>query len=220
MLRALGTSSQAPERFGADVLLTTKSYGAVGIQRKEVNDLIASIHDGRLQKELQQMKTLGLGVLLVEGTLRWTEDGQLLSSSPWTVSQHLGVMWSVQSRGFWIASTDHLRATCNYISTFTRWLAKSQTSSLNKRPGATSVWGSVNSRDWALHLLQSFQGIGYDLATAIYDHFGRLPLTWTVNELDLQQVPGIGPKRAQNLIDALVPSSLSKLLSSSTTEVS
>jgi Holliday junction resolvasome RuvABC DNA-binding subunit len=62
----------------------------------------------------------------------------------------------------------------------------------------------VDSRDWALHLLQGFEGIGPDLAAAIFDHFEGVPFRWNVEGAKgLMEVPGIGKGRAEKLWGAL-----------------
>lgn len=203
LLKELGKVSSAPEKLGADVLFTSPIFGSVGVQRKEITDLIASVADGRLERELGQMKSLGLAVLVIEGRLNWTVDGSLMSTSSWTLAQHRGLLWSVQSRGYWIGSTDGLTDTCSYISSFATWATKSRHNSLSTRPKAKGQWGFATNRDWALHLLQSFNGIGVEVAGRIYDHFGGVPIAWTVDERDLQQIPGIGATKADRLIASL-----------------
>jgi ERCC4-type nuclease len=175
----------------------------VGVQRKEINDLIASVHDGRLQRELMQMKALGLGVLVIEGRLQWASGGALLTNSSWTITQHRGLTWSVQSRGYWIATTESLADTCDWLSMFTKWTAKPRHSSLTNRPKPKSAWGFATDRDWGIHLLQSFTGIGPEVAARIYDNYGGVPLTWTTDAMELQQIPGIGATKAERLVSAL-----------------
>lgn len=205
-LRALGTVSSTPERVGADFLIHSPSLGAVGVQRKELNDLIASAYDGRLVKEIAQMKVLGLGVLLIEGRVQWTDDGLVLGNySRWSRSQHLGTMWSVQLSGYWIAQTQSMAETSAWLSTFTKWTSKERHAGLRNRPGPSvhSVWGKADNRDWGIHLLQSFPGVGSDTAAKIYDHYGGVPLQWLVSAMELQEVPGVGKGRASSMIAAL-----------------
>jgi len=59
-LKALGTVSLVPEDYGSDFLWASPVFGLVGVQRKEASDFVASVMDGRLDKELAQMKQLGL----------------------------------------------------------------------------------------------------------------------------------------------------------------
>jgi ERCC4-type nuclease len=205
ILRTLGKTSLVPEQYGVDFMFPSTEFGLVGIQRKELSDFVASVKDGRLAKEIGQMKRLGLAMLVLEGKPRWTNDGLLTSiSTQWRMSQHLGTLWSVQLSGCWLATTTSVQETSTLISAFTRWTAKPRHIALESRPGPTSdEWGKVGNREWALHLLQGFRGIGPVQAAAIYDHFGGLPFLWSVGVIDLMEVAGIGEKRAEGLIGAL-----------------
>jgi ERCC4-type nuclease len=205
ILRALGKTSLVPEQYGADFMFPSTEFGLVGIQRKELSDFVASVKDGRLAKEIGQMKRLGLAMLVLEGKPHWTNDGLLTSTSTqWRMNQHLGTLWSVQLSGCWLATTTSVQETSTLISAFTRWTAKPRHIALESRPGPTSdEWGKVGNREWALHLLQGFRGIGPVQAAALYDHFGGLPFVWSVGIVDLMEVPGIGEKRAEGLIGAL-----------------
>ena len=66
------------------------------------------------------------------------------------------------------------------------------------RPKPQTVWGNRNDRDFGIHLIQSFDGIGPGVAGAIFDKFG-VPLKWTINLDDLESVPGVGKKRAAKM---------------------
>lgn len=206
-LAKLGKVSSVPERYGADFLLNSADLGSVGVQRKEVNDLIASVRDGRLAREVAMMKALGQGVFVIEGELRWTSDGVLLSRQEWTRAQHYGVLWSLSLDGYWIFSTASMEETFFFLSTFTRWLKvpSSKHRSTRTRPGpiGKATWGKADNRDWGVHILQGFDGIGYDLACRIWDKFNGLPLRWDVSAEELSTVAGIGKIRAERLIAAL-----------------
>jgi ERCC4-type nuclease len=206
LLRALGKTSLVPESYGCDFLFTSTEFGLVGIQRKELSDFVASVKDGRLSKELGQMKRLGLSLLVLEGRASWTNDGfATWTPTQWTMSQHLGTMWSVQLSGCWIASSLTVTETSTLISAFTRWTAKPRHIALESRPSpAKDEWGKAGNREWAMHLLQGFKGVGPVQAAAIYDHFGSsVPLMWTTTIFDLMDVPGIGQKRAEALWESL-----------------
>lgn len=220
-LRALGKTSSTPERFGADFLFPSVSFGAIGVQRKEVNDLVASVHDGRLQKELVQMRGLGLGVVVIEGRVKWTDDGFAMmngqwtgragtrtgktqqATRDWTYAAHQSTMWSIQSAGYWIANVADRGECILWLSHFERWAAKERHSILGNRPKAKGAWGKADNREWGVHLLQSFQGVGRGVAEKVYDHFGGVPMQWTVGVEGLMDVEGIGKVRAREMIGAL-----------------
>ena len=202
-LRALGRTSAIPERYGCDFLLLTKHLGQVGVQRKELSDLVASVYDGRLAKELDQMQALGQAILLLEGKPQWTVDGSLISRGQWTKAQHRGTLWSIHSRGLWIDTVASQAESIEYLSLLTRWCQKDRHHQLRSRPKAKSVWGTVGDRDWGIHLLQSFPGVGYETAASIFDKCGGVPLAWTVKPSELEGVDGLGKKRVGKLVELL-----------------
>ena len=210
-LRRLGKTSLVPEQYGADFLFASTEFGLVGVQRKELSDFVASVQDGRLAKELGMMKRLGLALLVLEGRATWTNDGLATwTRTQWRATQHLGTLWSVQLSGCWVTTSTTAQETSTLISAFMRWTAKPRHIALESRAGPTSdEWGKVGNREWAIHLLQGFRGIGPTNAGAIYDHFGTVPLMWTVGLLDLVEVAGIGSQKAEGLLNALGDSSTS-----------
>ena len=194
-----------PEQYGVDFLWGSPVFGLVGVQRKELSDFVASVMDGRLNKELGQMKQLGLSMMVLEGKVSWTNDGYAMwTRTRWSISQHLGKLWSAQLNGCWIASSHEAIETSTLIYAFMRWTAKQRHTGSESRTGPDSdEWGKVGNREWAIHLLQGFRGIGPRQAAAIYDHFGTVPLRWDVGVFDLMEVDGIGEKRADGMIAAL-----------------
>lgn len=197
-LQSLGTYSPLPESMGVDFLIPCP-IGMVGVQRKEIHDLIASRSDGRLARELAQMKQLDVGILLVEGRLKWTGDGQLSSSrTNWTRQQHLGLLFSIQCGGVWVNSSESLGETREYLLQLKSWMMKDKHRGVNTRPKPTTLWGSRNDKDWGIHVLQSFDGIGPGVAGNLFDAYG-LPIRWTISREELEKVPGIGKKRAEKM---------------------
>lgn len=205
-LKSLGTVNMMPERFGVDYLWP--AHGAwAGVQRKEVSDLLASATDGRLAKELSQMEPLIHRWVVIEGTVRFTGEGELMMGrargKPWSRDQWEGMVASIQQRGCWLASSSDVRDTGRVIGILQRWSRKEKHTSLTGRPGPVSLWGRPGSRDWAIHLLQGFEGIGPELATRIIDTFGGVPMQWTVDEAALRGIEGLGPKKVKKLMEAL-----------------
>lgn len=208
-IRALGRIHSLPEKRGVDVLFAAGGRW-VGVQRKETRDLVASVRDGRLHREVQQMTTclacgaLGIAVLVVEGRFAWTVDGEWVEPGwRWTRRQHRGLLWSVRSRGIWVESTTGCEDTADLCRDLEGWARKDRHSSLDHRPGPAGMWGKATTREYASHVLQGFDGVGPELAGRILDHFGRLPIGWLVTAADLEEVAGIGKVRAKKLICAL-----------------
>jgi len=205
-LRALGRTSPLPESRGADFLLPAHE-SVLALQRKTFpDDLLSSLEDGRLEREMSQLKRSPIRTLLLEGRPMWTGDGLLLSRRRYTRAQVWGVIFSIMFEFgtpiLWTASLDE---TAGVVSAAESWFRKGAHRSLYRRPTAASStgWGKATDRDWARHFLQGFPGVGSVLAEAIFDRFGRVPLGWEVSYQELSSVDGIGPKRARSLWTAL-----------------
>lgn len=207
-LRAIGSVTLLPEKFGADIAWAMKG-GWVGVQRKEVKDFIASIGDGRIGQQVSQMQALQHAHLVIEGRVTWTTEGEMANASgygrPLTRAQWRGVIWSIQSRGVHVGFTDSLTDTIEFVRQLESWLRKEKHSSLNKREAVYAPWGKASNRDFARHVLMGFPGVGVELADRIIDKFGGIPLGWTVTVQEMLQVEGIGKKKAEMLMMALMP---------------
>ena len=202
-IRKLGKVAVLPEEKGVDVLIPTRR-GYAGIQRKELRDLIASVRDGRLQKEMRQMRALNTALLIVERYPTWTTEGALVDSqwSKWTQQQHWGLLWSLQAANVWVMATCTFAETVDVVRAFAVWAQKDEHGSLRQRPGPRGKWGKATNREWVEWLLQGIPGIGAGLSEKIVDRYG-CPLRWTVGKEELMEVEGIGETKAGQMIDAL-----------------
>lgn len=188
-----------PERLGSDILLVGK-WGMFGIQRKEVKDLVASVRSSdRFSREVGQMKQCNYGAWIIEGKWNWTQDGQSMAVQNFDRAQYQGVVFSLLWHGYWVLLSDNPAQTCDIITHLMTWLEKDRHTSLLRRPNPVSEWGTPDSREWAIHMLQSIEGISYELASRIFDHFEGLPLAWTVTKDDFLEIDGIGPGRVNML---------------------
>jgi ERCC4-type nuclease len=205
LLRSIGRTSSLPEERGADYLLPSAAGSLVAVQRKTVDDLVSSVADGRLEREVVLLRRQ-MSILLLEGLPDWTSNGTLLSRRRWTKAQHYGLLLSLQLEfGIPVLSTPSITDTADLIHCLESWLRKPVHLSLLRRPTAnqSSEWGTATDRDWGRHLLQSFPGVGVVLADAILDTFGRVPLAWTCSYPEFLTVPGIGERRARALWQSL-----------------
>lgn len=196
-MKTLGASSPLPERYGMDVMWSSPSLGTCGVQRKEIRDLVSSLGDGRLAKELGQMNGVeGIKALLVEGRGSWTNDG-------WFVDRYVkfhqkalvGVLASVQNRGVWCFQTKDVDETKKWIRWLMDWSNKERHDGLMSRPGP--MWTST--KDWQVHLLTSLPGVGVKRAEAILDHLG-MPLRLSVSKEQLLSVPGLGKGTVETIM--------------------
>lgn len=206
-------SSTFPETFGCDFVWTQPTpigtsvdivNGFVGVQRKTLKDLMSSMRDGRLQRGIPKMQELGRAVLLLEGPVEWTEENRLVGWERWTRSAYRNLMRSVQNAGLQITYSDNLLDTVTVLIEELTYDTKPHNSLLRRpdRHRAPTVT-EINGESFGLHLLQSFPAIGPKLARTLVDHYGYVPLQWSVTIEELCAVPGIGKKTAQQLHDLL-----------------
>lgn len=202
-IRRMGQTSLKPESHGSDILLATR-MGLVGIQRKEVKDLVASVYDGRLDKELSQMKSLDGAILIVEGKQLWSSDGLMLGiQSRWSRKQQIGLELSAQLRGCWTLRSGSITETIDLVLMVQDWAMKER-DIISQRHGPMSPWGSRGSTDWLYHLIQGLEGVGPKLARVIVDRYG-CPFKWKddVTVEGLMTLEGIGIGRAEKIYGAL-----------------
>lgn len=206
LIKALGTVSLVPERHGVDIMWPSPTLGGLaGIQRKEWTDLIASVGDGRLMKEVEQMTTLRYAGLVIEGKPHWTQDGQLKHRYlTYTRDGYRALIRLLQIRGVVVEHSDDETDTIALIEHAAEWLEKKTHLTLSRRPKpGPDRWGKRTNKTWGMHVLQSVDGIGPMQAEAIFDAAGgKVPLQLTMSPEELRAIPGIGPKRVASLVKA------------------
>lgn len=203
-LRAIATAvSLRPEKYGADILARWNG-SLVGVQRKEFGDLVSSMNDGRLDRQLAALSRLPYRAIILEGGPMWTNgmDGyDIVTGIP--RRQLMGKLWSV---GLWwgvsVIPTLDLNDTVMWVEGLKGWCQKREHGATS-RPGPRGKWGTTTRRDRQRHLLQSFDGVGGEIADRILDHFGGVPLAWTVDEAEMMQVKGVGKERVKGMREVL-----------------
>lgn len=211
-LKILGTVSSECEERGSDILCWYPPAGGwMGIQRKEMQDLVASMGDGRLAEQIVKMKAnVNQGVLLVEGRGQWDSQGHWAGHGQrvaWSGLQ--GLLMTIRSTGVWVVETDRMtgqNSTYAWLEMLTKWVVKDGHTSLdNTRAPVDKTWGKATSVDYQRHLLLGLPGMGPKLAKLIVSAVG-MPLTWRTGVLDeLSALPGIGPKKIAAWTDAVQP---------------
>ena len=193
------------EANGVDVIITTPR-GLVGYQRKTLKDLFASLGDGRFAVELGQITTsrlLAYSFLILEyDDSRKTTDGLSYIEAPFTVDQLRTLSLKCILNSVPVLRSNDLADTVHVLLTSSRYIASNREGLLHRPKPATDTWGRRSNRDWGIHVLQSFPGIGPVTAGAIYDAFG-IPFTWSVTQQDLMTIPGVGKTTAVRLLHSL-----------------
>lgn len=203
-IRDIGTTSILTEKYGSDILMLVKDM-RVGVQRKKFpEDLMASLADGRLYDQIRKMAELNHAVVILEGHGQWTTEGVLMGQYAFTIDQLHGLIMSLSFEfGIQVFQVRDMTETIRLLENMERWIHKPAHTSLLRRPGPSKdSWGQKSARLNGIHLLQSFPGVGPTIAARIYDHFGRVPMTWDEG-VDFTKVPGVGKEKARQLEEAL-----------------
>lgn len=187
--------SMLPEQYGCDMLILGDHH-TVGVQRKAVPDLIASLSDGRLSEQSVLMQGLDAApLLIVEGQMHWTNEDMLVISS-WgeemSKRRFRRVLCTLRYAGWHVEYSSNLNDTANWLQVLSEWSDVEEHSTL--RPVAHRVrgeWGEQKRRHYQLQMLMGLPGVGQGLAERILDTVG-MPLR-LVGEL--QGVRGIGKKK-------------------------
>lgn len=202
-IKALGRVSIVPEEYGCDVLWVTETGDMCGVQRKEFKDLVGSMNDGRLGKEVHQMEGLTYRMVVVEGKPKWTREGELMDGwTSVTLRQVKAFLWSVRNQGVWVDYTEDISGTVNCVKWFMDWTSKDKHTALLGRPGPRGDgWGRVTNKHWQKHFLMSLPGVGSELADKILEYYGGIPFSLDTDVVELMQVYGIGKVKAQQIVD-------------------
>lgn len=202
----LGINAPQPEQMGVDFLWAVSS-GWVGFQRKKFpGDLLASINDKRLAKELQQMQSLEVKGIILEGEPIFTSHGTLLFSyGNMTYTQLVSLQYSLQvNHGLVLLWTKDEWETAEVVKSLYAYTLQGKPSKLAER-GKPRIagWGLSTSEAFAVYLLESVPGVGHQRAKDIVKHLGvPLPLHWTGDKSVLLSVPGVGPKTVEAIMEA------------------
>lgn len=198
--------SPLPEKHGCDILIPTK-VGIVGFQRKTLPDLVASLQDGRLYYELNQINssaTVAHAFLIVESNFVTTIDGNFTEANlSINTLNTIAAKFHVHGIGYLNSASPSSTLSC--CLSVSKYIASGKAEVIHRPKQTSNEWGRTDSRSYGIFLLQSFPGIGPKVAAAIYDYFNGVPITWSVNAGELALVPGIGRRKAESLIRSLAP---------------
>jgi len=196
-----GIPSSVPEEFGCD-LLAFVGEEKVGAQIKTIpEDFIASIEDGRLQKELSLMKQISYPLLILEGQFKFVGD-ELVVNRRVTRFTKEGIRNLLRSCllqfGVPYEYSENAHETVQIWESFLDYIGKPHHNSLKTRPKAMQ-WGGIDEQ--LLFFIQGLPRIGYSRALALINNFGSIHAICNANVDDLAQVEGIGEKTARTIYE-------------------
>jgi len=178
----------------------------VAVQRKTAADLLASMEDGRLPREVLLLRYEPVSILIVEGWPDFTSDGKHLERPSWDKAAFRNLQRSVRQTGVYVERTEDLADTGAALIEIQHHEQKPAHMSLLTRPKQikTDSFGRNQAEDRAAWVLQGFPKIGPVLAGRIVHRFEGLPLKWTCSLEELCEVEGMGKGNASELLGSLV----------------
>lgn len=195
-------NSSLCEANGVDVIVKS-TRGLVGYQRKTIPDLKASLIDGRLFRELAQLKTSPIVTypfVVIEHNPRTFTTSGTFSTTDFPISTYTSVITKIQLVGVHVLNSSSTKDTIRIIQDSSFYLSSANATTLRRAGPDRNTWGKRTNSDYLAYFLQSFPGVGPKLAGSIVSYFnGSLPLVWVVDESELTNIPGIGPSLAHKL---------------------
>jgi ERCC4-type nuclease len=99
---ALAGDAQAVRLSDGDYLIFDNDGCTVAVERKTATDLLGSLADGRLARQLTRLKDGYIPVLLIEGILLMDPDGKVRTATfktGWSHASVQGYLWSLLEQG-------------------------------------------------------------------------------------------------------------------------
>ncbi len=187
MLRRLGSETEHRELPRGDYLI-----GQFEIERKERNDFVASVMDGRLwgQAELLGGQD-GIGIIIVEGdlaTIRSMIDPEALAGA----LSAIAVMFDVR-----ILPTIDTAQTAAVLARMDRHVHQGLGYEIPLRTG------KPKGAAIAQFIVEGMPGVGAETARKLLVHFGSPRAVFTATAAELAAVKGLGPKTVAAIQEAL-----------------
>lgn len=164
---------------------------SVGIERKKAGDFVRSIMDGRLFRQVEELKkNFEKPVLIIEGNnfKRIHPNALRGTLATLAVDFHVPIIWTRNSED--TALTIY-------------FLAKREQEEKKKSIGFKGKKKANTLEDYALNVLCSFPGIGMEKAKTILNHTGNLRSFFMMDKVSLKNIPGIGEKLATQISEIL-----------------
>lgn len=195
-----------PESVGADIVTAT-THGLLGVQRKTVEDLLSSIADGRLGRELALLRdNVRFRVLLVEGIMSFDSE-ECLVVNGWKTGYTRYQLQQLFRSCRYLYGVDKedsydIDDSVKVIEGLVTWLEKPVHVSLLNRPKPQGEWGLKPSRDELLTwFYQGLPGVGPRTAQKLAEVFPVPRQLVLASMAELQSIDGIGPVVSKRIVD-------------------
>lgn len=161
----------------------------MAVERKRIDDLMASLMRKRLHRQLAALKeNFERPILIIEGYYL----NARLRLHPDLVRLHVAM--AVMS-GVTVLVTRDLEDTAGLLAA----LARLEQQGLGYEPSLHARKPAVALEEQARYVVESLPGIGPKLARTLLAHFGSVQRVMAATPEELRQVPGIGKARAARI---------------------
>ena len=194
---------------GYDICLFT-NIGKVGIERKKIpSDLIASIEDGRLGREILAMREeCKVMIILLHGVMRYNENGTLRlgrrTSYRWNEKGIRNIRRTLEFvEGCYIETARNDKELVNVVNEIQDYLNEKDHFSTKGRLPIKSDWIKSTYYERVRYWMDGLPGVGARGAILLTDRF-LTPMSLfqaTIEEID--EVPHIGKVVAANIYNFL-----------------
>jgi len=199
---------EVPMNF--DFMLYTKS-GTVGIERKKVpGDLLSSIDDGRLRREILAMREeCDYRIVLLHGVIRYHKDGTVYVGkrrrTHWTEKGIKNICRTLEYvEGCYIERARNDRELVSVVNNIQEYFDKSHHLSMKGRMQINTNWIVPTKGERVIHFYQGiYPRIGPIGAKKLYDKFPNPIDMYQASVEDISSISGFGKKTATDIYNFL-----------------
>jgi Fanconi anemia group M protein len=180
----------------ADYILSDR----LAVERKEVDDFLASLMDGRLFSQLKMLKSAYINPILV------LEGEGLLSRRGISDQAIIGALASIISDfNISIISTTNVKETANLLAIMVK-----REFDEGRPVGIRGEKVSMSLSERQQFIIEGLPGVSATLAQRLLAHFGSVEAIMAADEKKLCEVKGIGDTIAKGIVDVIKSGYLKK----------
>jgi ERCC4-type nuclease len=194
-------SIEIPMNF--DLLLYTKS-GTIPIERKAIpGDLLSSVEDGRLHREMTAMRDeSAINILLLHGDFVYQKDGTLWGKKgrSWTKKGIRNLLRTVQFvEGLYIEQAHSDQELVEIVNELQEYFDNQSHLGLKRRPGLQSDWFVTTREDKVCYFYSGLPSVSAVRAKALCEKFPDPIMLYQASIEDIRQIDGFGKKMSEQV---------------------
>ena len=197
--------------MGFDFKLYTDA-GTVGIERKKVpGDLLSSVTDGRLGREILAMREeCQFIVILLHGTITYRTDGTVkiggnrYRGREWTRKGMRNLLRTLQYvEGCYLEYARNNQELVEVVTDLQEYFDKSHHNSLHTRPGIHTDWLVPTGQERVRYWMQGLPGISVVRAKLLCDRFSTPLALFEASIDEICEIRGMGKNTATKIYSFL-----------------